>query len=192
MLPALSDHLYSMPKSYAATPMERRSGRLSAAAQRADLCLVMPDKMKGAILTKVSGKLVKLGLAREVRAKAGTPVWRRDDVGQSYALKLTAAGLKAITVDDGTDGAIARSDGKQFGLGLDDVEMLAQRLRDLLMQDLPPALEQAFVGGVADQSVLERVARGRRLAGLMPVLPQSRQHEASRVYDRYSRGLMAA
>jgi hypothetical protein len=26
---------------------------------------------------------------------------------------------------------------------------------------------------------------------LMPVLPQSRQHEASRVYDRYSRGLMA-
>jgi hypothetical protein len=56
--------------------------------------------------------------------------------------------------------------GEQFGLGLDDVgEMLAQRLRDLLMQDLPPALEQAFVGGVADQSVLERVARGRRLAG---------------------------
>jgi hypothetical protein len=41
--------------------------------------------------------------------------------------------------------------GEQFGLGLDDVgEMLAQRLRDLLMQDLPPALEQAFVGGVAD------------------------------------------
>jgi hypothetical protein len=26
---------------------------------------------------------------------------------------------------------------------------------------------------------------------LMPVLSQSRQHEASRVYDRYSRGLMA-
>ena len=56
--------------------------------------------------------------------------------------------------------------GEQFGLGLDDVgKMLAQRLRDLLMQDLPPALEQAFVGGVADQSVLERVARGRQLAG---------------------------
>jgi hypothetical protein len=26
---------------------------------------------------------------------------------------------------------------------------------------------------------------------LMPALPQSQQHEASRVYDRYSRGLMA-
>ena len=35
---------------------------------------------------------MKLGLVREVRAKAGMPVWRRDDAGQSYALKLTAAG----------------------------------------------------------------------------------------------------
>ena len=81
---------------------------LSAAAQREDLCLTTPDKMKGAILTKVSEKLVKLGLVREVRAKAGMPVWRRDDAGQSYALKLTAAGLKAIAVDDGSEEAIAR------------------------------------------------------------------------------------
>ena len=80
---------------------------LSAGGQREDLCLTAPDKMKGAILTKVSEKLVRLGLVREVRAKAGTPVWRRDDVGQSYALKLTATGLKAIAVDDRSDEAIA-------------------------------------------------------------------------------------
>ena len=56
--------------------------------------------------------------------------------------------------------------GKQLGLRLDDIgEMLAQGLRDLLMQDLPPALEQAFVRGVLDQGVLERVAGGGRLAG---------------------------
>ena len=35
------------------------------------------------------------------------PVWRRDDAGQSYALKLTAAGLKAIAVDDGSEEATA-------------------------------------------------------------------------------------
>jgi hypothetical protein len=69
--------------------------------------LTAPDKMKGAILAKVGEKLVKLGLVREVRAKAGTPVWRRDDVGQSYGLKLTAAGFKAIAVDDGSDEAVA-------------------------------------------------------------------------------------
>ena len=72
---------------------------LKAAAQREDLCLTAPDKMKGAILTKVSAKLVKLGLVRVVRAKAGMPVWRRDDAGQSSALKLTAVALKAIAID---------------------------------------------------------------------------------------------
>ena len=86
---------------------------LSAAAQRADLCLTAPDKLKGAILAKVSEKLVKLGLVREVRAKSGTPVWRRDNTGQSYALKLTAAGLKAIAVDDGSGEAIATREALQ-------------------------------------------------------------------------------
>ena len=49
---------------------------LSAAAQRDDRCLTAPDTMKGAILAKVTEKLVKLGLAREVRARVGTSVWR--------------------------------------------------------------------------------------------------------------------
>jgi Protein of unknown function (DUF3489) len=86
---------------------------LSGAAQREDLCLIAPDKMKGAILGKVSEKLLKLGLVREIRAKAGTPVWRRDESGQSYALKLTAAGLKAIAVGDGSEEAIAPREAPQ-------------------------------------------------------------------------------
>jgi hypothetical protein len=77
---------------------------LSAAAQREDHCLTAPDKLKGAILAKAGEKLVKLGLVREVRTKAGMPVWRRDDTG-NFALKLTAAGLKAIAVDDESDEA---------------------------------------------------------------------------------------
>jgi Protein of unknown function (DUF3489) len=79
---------------------------LSDATQRQHLCLTAPDNMKGAILTKVTERLAKLGLAKEIRAKAGIPVWRRDDAGQSYAPKLTAAG-KAIVVDDGLDEAVA-------------------------------------------------------------------------------------
>jgi len=82
---------------------------LRAGAQREDRCLSAPDKMKGAILAKVSGKLVKLGLVREVRAKAGILVWRRDDAGQSYGLKLTRAALKAIAVDERSEKAIAVS-----------------------------------------------------------------------------------
>jgi Protein of unknown function (DUF3489) len=72
---------------------------LSAAAQREDLCVTALERMKGAVLSKVSAKLVKLGLVRVVRAKAGMPVWRQDDAGQSSALKLTAAALKAIAID---------------------------------------------------------------------------------------------
>jgi hypothetical protein len=80
---------------------------LRAAAQRENRCLSAPDKIKGAILAKVSGKLAKLGLVREVRAKAGMSVWGRDDAGQGYALKLMAAGLKAIAVDVGSEEPIA-------------------------------------------------------------------------------------
>ena len=79
---------------------------MSAAAQRDDRCLAAPDTMKGAALSKVSAKLIKLGLVREIRAKAGMPVWRRDDAGQGYALKLTAGGLNAIAVDEAPEQAI--------------------------------------------------------------------------------------
>jgi Protein of unknown function (DUF3489) len=86
---------------------------LSATAQREDLCLTAPEKLKGAILTKIGEKLVNLGLVRQVRAKAGVPIWRRDDAGQSYAVKLTAAGLKAIAVDDGSEEPIAPGEAPQ-------------------------------------------------------------------------------
>ena len=50
---------------------------------------------------KAVAKLLQAGLVKEIRAKAGAPIWRRDDeTGQTFALKLTAADAKAITVDD--------------------------------------------------------------------------------------------
>jgi hypothetical protein len=86
---------------------------MSAAAQRKDRCLTAPSTIKGAAFSKVSAKLVKLGLAREIEAKPGAPIWRRDDVGQGYALKLTAAGLKAIVVDERSQDAIEPSEAPQ-------------------------------------------------------------------------------
>ena len=74
---------------------------LSAAAQRDDRCIVAPPRLKGAAAQKVATKLVAAGLAKEIKAKPGVHVWRRDDAnGQAYALKLTAAGLTAIAVED--------------------------------------------------------------------------------------------
>src|ERR1700733_10881181 len=84
---------------------------LSAAAQRKDRCLSVPATIKGAALSKVSAKLAKLGLAREIGAKPGAPIWRRDDFGQGYALKLTAAGLKAV--EEGSQDTIEPSEAAQ-------------------------------------------------------------------------------
>jgi hypothetical protein len=77
---------------------------LEAAAQRKDLCLVAPPTLKGATAQKVASKLISAGLVKEVKAKASDPIWRRDEEsGASYALKLTAAGAKAIAVEDAAE-----------------------------------------------------------------------------------------
>src|ERR1700734_3678310 len=83
---------------------------MSAAAQRKDRCLSAPATIKGAGLSKVGVKLAKLGLAREIEAKPGAPIWSRDDAGRGYALKLTAAGLKAVAVDEGSQDATEHSE----------------------------------------------------------------------------------
>jgi hypothetical protein len=68
---------------------------LSAAAQRDDRCLLAPQILKGSATQKLAMKLIGAGLAKEIKAKPGAPVWRRDEQGgQSYALKLTAAGTR--------------------------------------------------------------------------------------------------
>jgi hypothetical protein len=75
---------------------------LSAAAQRDDRILAMPPNLKGGAAQKVAAKLIAAGLVKEVKAKSGEPAWRRDaESGQAFALKLTAAGLKASATDVG-------------------------------------------------------------------------------------------
>jgi Protein of unknown function (DUF3489) len=77
---------------------------LGAAAQRKDLCLIAPPTLKGATARKVASKLISAGFVKEVKAKASDPIWRRgEESGVSYALKLTAAGAKAIAVDDAAE-----------------------------------------------------------------------------------------
>ena len=85
---------------------------LSAAAQREDRCLVASPTLKGSAAHKVARKLISAGFIKEVKAKSGDPIWRRDEeLGASYALKLTAAGAKAIAVDD----AVAPEDAGEEG-----------------------------------------------------------------------------
>jgi hypothetical protein len=69
---------------------------LSAAAQRDDRCLLAPQILKRSATQKLATKLIGAGLAKDIKAKPGAPVWRQDEQGgQPYALKLTAAGARA-------------------------------------------------------------------------------------------------
>ena len=88
---------------------------LSAAAQRDDRCLLAPQILKGSATQKLATKLIGAGLAKEIKAKPGAPVWRQDEqAGQSYALKLTAAGARAtadatgLALDETSEGTDPR------------------------------------------------------------------------------------
>jgi Protein of unknown function (DUF3489) len=76
---------------------------LCAAAQREDRCLVASPTLKGGAAQKVASKLISAGFVKEVKAKSGDPIWRRDEASGAYALKLTAAGAKAIAIEHGAE-----------------------------------------------------------------------------------------
>jgi Protein of unknown function (DUF3489) len=76
---------------------------LSAASQREDRAIKLPENVKGGAAHKVMAKLLTEGLVEEVRACGDLPVWRRDEAEGSFALRITKRGLSAIEVDDATE-----------------------------------------------------------------------------------------
>lgn len=73
---------------------------LSAAAQREDRCLAPSQRMQGVVAKKFEEKLINASLAIEVAVVTGMPVWRRGADGDPIALRLTAAGLAAIGIEE--------------------------------------------------------------------------------------------
>jgi hypothetical protein len=81
---------------------------LKSASHREDRCIVLPPNLKGGVAQKVAAKLIAEGLAKEIKAKAGAPIWRRDtESDQAYSLKLSAAGAKAIATNEEPGGKAA-------------------------------------------------------------------------------------
>jgi hypothetical protein len=74
---------------------------VKSASRREDRCFVLPSNLKGRAAQKVAAKLIAEGLAKEIKAKAGATIWRRDsESDQAYSLKLSAAGAKAISISE--------------------------------------------------------------------------------------------
>ena len=66
------------------------------AAQRDDGAASLTEKLKGGAAIKVAKALIARKLLREVKAKPGMPVWRRDREGRPFSLVISSAGRKAI------------------------------------------------------------------------------------------------
>ena len=69
---------------------------LLAACAREDGLAVRPDTLRLSGAAKLVAKLLKEGLVRELRAKGDMPVWREDDDGKSFSLKILKAGRTAV------------------------------------------------------------------------------------------------
>ena len=80
---------------------------LSAAAQRADGVVELPENSKGAAAQKAAARLLREGLVEEVFAGRDLPAWRRDERDQPVALLITALGKEAIGIAE--QGAVAGS-----------------------------------------------------------------------------------
>jgi hypothetical protein len=63
---------------------------LSAAAQRADGAVGLPENLKGAAAQKAAASLLREGLVEEVLAGRDLPAWRRDQSDQPVALLITS------------------------------------------------------------------------------------------------------
>lgn len=72
---------------------------LGGASKRDDGVVILPDRLKSGAATKVIGKLLRARLLVEIPASGKVPAWRRSEDGGAYALRVTAAGLKAIGID---------------------------------------------------------------------------------------------
>lgn len=73
---------------------------LSAASQRDDRAIELPENLKGGAAHKVVAKLLTEGLVEEIRATSDLPAWRRDETEGAFALRITKRGLAAIQVDE--------------------------------------------------------------------------------------------
>ncbi|MBC9248337.1 DUF3489 domain-containing protein [Paracoccus sp. 11-3] len=72
-----------------------------ASARPGNLALPLPDGLHGAAAKMAIGRMVKLGLIKEVEAntRRGEPLWRETGDGHGTTLIATEAGLAAIGID---------------------------------------------------------------------------------------------
>ncbi len=82
------------------------------AARRDDGVANLAEILKGAAAARVGTALIARKLMREVKTKAGMPVWRRDGEGRAFSLVISTAGRKAVGAINQATEALGRANSK--------------------------------------------------------------------------------
>src|SRR3954452_17675490 len=72
---------------------------LTAAAARDNRVALPPERLPAAARRAVVQSLLKTGLLEEIVADDDEPAWRTSDSGERFALRMTDAGLHAVSVE---------------------------------------------------------------------------------------------
>lgn len=72
---------------------------LSSASQRDDRLIPLPDRLRGAVLDTLAGKLITLGLATKSEVGPADPIWWRADDDMDIGLTITPAGFRALGIE---------------------------------------------------------------------------------------------
>ena len=134
---------------------------LSAAAQRDDRFFRLPEGRRTAAARQAVNPLLAAGLTREVKARGDTPVWRRDKDSQcAFALKLTAAGIKAAAAFVEDDGGASRKEAsRKADLEPDRTERASQVDGEKINKESPETSHAALRSGTKIDGVLKMLER---------------------------------
>lgn len=72
---------------------------LSAASQRDNRLIPLPDRLRGAALDTLSAKLIALGLATKSEVGPADPIWWRDADDTAIGMTITADGFRSLGID---------------------------------------------------------------------------------------------
>ena len=119
--------------------------------------------LKGAAAQKTATKLVAAGLAKEMKAKPGAHVWRRDDAtGLAYALKVTPADGDALEDAEAAEPAVQISPPATGEVRTNIVD------------------HEASTENVAGSTMIAKPREGSKLAGVIDLL----RHEDGATIDQ--------
>jgi hypothetical protein len=143
----------------AAKLSETQTALIRAASQRDDRLFTFPEGRGKAAALQAVKPLLAAGLAREVRARGEAPIWRRDkNSHHAFALKLTAAGAKAIAALAGDDDGVSQK--KQRGV-VDKEPGKAER---------PSACEETAIAGKQPDASFAAPRSGTKIDGVVKML----------------------